>query len=360
MCRIIFHIPLKIDFNLKSASQIRPCKMIDAFKVLGYHVDIVEGDAKQRKKSIKKIKKNISDGIKYDFLYSESSTMPTLLTERKHFPTHPFIDFVFFKYCKEHGIKIGLFYRDVYWCFPGYITNWKTKIAKWFYRYDLKKYNELVDVLFVPSKEMIEFLPIKMKPRIEELPSGAEIKFTDLKSTNHNKQIEIFYVGGIGSHYDLSMLVKVIGESQNFHLTLCCRQSDWELIKDKYNRILSANVSIVHKSGKELDQYYESADLCALFVAPSLYWSFAMPFKLMEFLGRGVPVIASNGTKVAQFVTENDCGFSIDYTEEKLREFLLNINRDLILEKKQSVRRVAPSQSWEARVKFVRHCMSLL
>lgn len=358
MNRMIFHIPLKINSNLKSASQIRPCKMIEAFKAIGYHVEIVEGDVIQRKKSIKRIKRNIFDGIKYDFLYSESSTMPTLLTGKRHFPTHPFCDFDFFKYCKKYGIKIGLFYRDIYWRLPNYVTNWKTRVAKLFYRYDLRKYNELVDVFFVPSKEMVNFLPVRVKSRIEELPAGAEIKFAELKSANQNEQIEIFYVGGIGRHYDLSMLVKVVGEFQNVHLTLCCRPSEWELVKGEYHQILSGNVSVVHKSGKELDQYYECADLCALFVAPSFYWSFAMPFKLMEFIGRGVPVLASNGTRAAQFVTENDCGFSIDYTEEKLIDFLTNINRDIILKKKQSIRGFVSSHSWEARARFVRNQMS--
>ncbi len=37
---------------------------------------------KKEEKKIKKIKSNIKEGIKYDFLYSESSTEPTLLTEK--------------------------------------------------------------------------------------------------------------------------------------------------------------------------------------------------------------------------------------------------------------------------------------
>ena len=55
-----------------------------------------------------------------NFLYSESSTMPTSLTEPHHMPTHPFLDFSFFYFCKRNGIKIGLFYRDIYWKFEIY------------------------------------------------------------------------------------------------------------------------------------------------------------------------------------------------------------------------------------------------
>lgn len=78
MKRMIFHIPIKIDLNRASASQIRPMKMIKAFKECGYDVVIVEGYGKERKKQIKEIKDNILKGIKYDFLYSESSTMPDI------------------------------------------------------------------------------------------------------------------------------------------------------------------------------------------------------------------------------------------------------------------------------------------
>ncbi|MEO4788116.1 hypothetical protein ABHZ30_04940 [Bacteroides uniformis] len=118
--RMIFHIPMRINRERASASSIRPVKMIEAFERLGYEVILIEGNASQRKKRIKEIKHNIRKGVTYDFLYSESSTMPTLLTEKHHCPTHPFLDFSFFSFCRKHGIKIGLFYRDIYWKFELY------------------------------------------------------------------------------------------------------------------------------------------------------------------------------------------------------------------------------------------------
>lgn len=135
MKRMIFHIPMKIDRNRASASQIRPMKMIEAFKECGYEVVVVEGYGKERKRQIKEIKSNILKGVKYDFLYSESSTMPTLLTEKNHLPLYPFLDFSFFAFCKKHGIKIGLFYRDIYWVFKKK-RSFKEWVAYIFYKYD--------------------------------------------------------------------------------------------------------------------------------------------------------------------------------------------------------------------------------
>ena len=57
----IFHIPYKLDGEAKSAPMLRPKKMIQAFKENGYHVDIVEGTAKERALQIKYIKKNIQE-----------------------------------------------------------------------------------------------------------------------------------------------------------------------------------------------------------------------------------------------------------------------------------------------------------
>ena len=62
MKRMIFHIPMKIDRNRASASQIRPMKMIEAFKECGYEVVVVEGYGKERKRQIKEIKSNILKG----------------------------------------------------------------------------------------------------------------------------------------------------------------------------------------------------------------------------------------------------------------------------------------------------------
>lgn len=84
--RCIFHIPDYLDPDRASASQIRPRKMIKAFEQIGYRVDIVQGYGKQRKIKIEEIRRNVKYGVKYDFLYSESSTTPTLLTERHHLP----------------------------------------------------------------------------------------------------------------------------------------------------------------------------------------------------------------------------------------------------------------------------------
>lgn len=147
--RCIVHIPNHIEKSGKSGSNIRPIKMKQAFEENGYLVEYISGYGTERKVQINKIKRNIRNGIKYDFLYSESSTMPTLLTEKNHLPRYPFLDFSFFKFCKKNGIKIGLFYRDIQWKFSVYRDNvswYKKCFSIPMYRYDLRQYKKLLNV----------------------------------------------------------------------------------------------------------------------------------------------------------------------------------------------------------------------
>ena len=70
--KCIFHIPNALDPMGTSGSQVRPRKMLQAFKNIGYDVDVIMGYGKSRLRSIREIKKKIIEGVKYDFLYSPS------------------------------------------------------------------------------------------------------------------------------------------------------------------------------------------------------------------------------------------------------------------------------------------------
>lgn len=358
MKKMIFHIPFKIDRNRFSASQIRPEKMIVTFKELGYDVDIVEGRGKERMQQIEKIKENIESGIIYDFLYSESSTMPTLLTESHHFPIYPFLDFSFFRFCKLHRIKIGLFYRDIYWIFDEFGKNWKSQIATLFYKYDLRKYEQLLDFLFLPSLTMLKYFPFDFSGDIVALPSGLELKYSFLRPIKET--INLLYIGGIGEHYNLMLVMKCVSKIKEIKFTICCRKEEWDLVESELKTYLSDNIVIVHKSGKDIDELYAHADLFNLFVEPSEYWKFAVPYKLFESMGYGCPILASNGTWVADFVKDNRIGFVCDYEEQDLLDLLNNIvkRHHLLVDCSENTRNTSFSHTWQERGKEVVKCLT--
>ena len=323
--RCIFHIPYKIDPNVKSGTNIRPVKMKEAFEANEYKVDCIWGYGRERKERISAIKKKIQQGVVYDFVYSENNTMPTALTEKDHIPRYFNLDFEFFKYCKKNGIKISLFYRDIYWKFDVY----KEKTNR------LRPYVENVK-------------------DFSELPPGCEINEEVIeckKKQSPKESLELFYVGGIGSLYDIKKLLQTVIKFDNVRLTVCCRENEWITNKERYQKYVNNNISIIHKSGKELDEYYKKADISLLYFPSDGYRSFAMPVKLFEYMGNLTPIIATCGSAAGEFVELNDIGWNISYNDNSLEKLLAKIlkNRKLLIEKRNNLACALQRNTWKAR-----------
>lgn len=356
--KMIFHVPNYIDLQAKSGSNIRPLKMIEAFKKNGYDVDIIMGYAKTRKVKIKEIKNNIKNGVKYDFVYSESCTMPTLLTEKRHLPTHPFLDFSFLKYCKQHGIKIGLFYRDIHWKFDLYKKNTssiKSFIATKFYKYDLNKYKKLLDVMYIPSNSFKEHIELSNNYKIVVLPPGCDNNKEKRKIELNNK-LNIFYVGGISKDiYNFEKLLKVVSKIDNINLIMCCREKEWNSETNIYKEYLSNSIKVIHKEASELKEYYDKADLCSIFFENTPYMNMTMPIKMFEYIANYKPIIATNNTEAGDFVKKNDIGYVIDYDEEELTKLLKRIlsNKKELEEKVKNIDKIINNNTWISRAKQV-------
>jgi len=355
--RCIFHVPNNINLNTMSGSQVRPNKMIGAFKLNGYEVEVVSGYGKDRKKQIKKIKQNIQNGVKYDFIYSESSTMPTLLTEKNHMPIYPFLDFGFFKFAKKNGVKIGLFYRDAYWKFPLYKENVKepfASIAILMYKYDLKKYKSLVDVLFLPSKRMLNYLGnISDYCSIKSLPPGADERTCVEKK---GKELTLLYVGCIDRKlYDLTNILKSVEMHSDIIFNLCCRKAEWEENESYYNQFITNRVKIIHTSGDGLIPYYNKSDVCCLITNTSEYRAMAMPVKLFEYISYEKPILITDGSVGADFVKENKIGFVVEDNVGSIYEMLdfLLKNPEKIKGLEENLKRVHVQNTWKERARTV-------
>lgn len=364
MKNIIFHHPLPLNYNATSASGIRPVRMLEAFKNLGYNVDLVVGYGKERKKAIKGIQEEIRQGKRYEFVYSESSTMPTLLTEPNHLPFYPCLDFSFFKFLKNQGIPIGLFYRDIYWLFDNYDSNlspFKARVAKFFYKYDLKKYKKSLTRLYLPSLKMGEYIPAISSDLFRALPPGhigEDCVEQTLQSKLEKKaQIELLYIGGLSNHYQMHKLFSALSHFKlhEVKFTLCTREQEWNQVKKEYCLSLPENIEVVHKSGAELIPLFNRADIAMLFVKPQKYRQFAAPVKLYEYLGEKKPIIATCGTLAGQFVESNKIGWTIPYDEQALIELLTELLSDVsLLDKaKANMLMVADQHTWLARAKYV-------
>lgn len=363
--RIIFHIPFKIDSQRASASQIRPMKMLQAFKDVGYEVDVIMGYSSEREGQLNELKKKIKNGVEYKFLYSESSTMPTLLTDKNHLPTKPLLELTLFSLCKSHNIPIGLFYRDVYWMYDEYkkdVGVFKFLVTSFFYRLDLFYYKRYLNVLFLPSLLMAKKLPTLKEVKKYPLPSGASVILENSQiQKSYDPKLNVLYVGGLGDFYNLQLFCSVISQmSSKFNFVICCRQDEWDSVKESYDAFLSnGNISIVHKKGEELIELYDKADLACLFVKTNEYRKFAMPFKLFEYLGANTPIISSSNSAVAEFVNKNQVGWVVDYNEPDLKLLLDEIysNPQLIAERQININSALKKNTWNYRAIEVRNSL---
>lgn len=369
MKKCIFHIPNHIEKNAKSASGIRPWKMLQAFRNIGYEVDAIMGYGKERKAAIKEIKEKIKSGVKYEFLYSESCTMPTTMTEKHHLPIYPDLDFGFFRFCKKYEIPVGLFYRDFYWKFDVYknsVAAWKRIPAIVAYKYDLRQYKKYLDKFYLPTKKGYQYLSeCNMENILDELPPGSisdrdiiQRRRDYINGKQYQEGIRLFYVGGMSEEvYGTEIFFKVISSLPRVHLTFCCREEEWVKYEAGYGKYLTNNIEIIHKSGSELIPYYEQTDICLVYQKPSQYTSFSISYKTFEYLGNGIPSIASRGTAIGEFIKKHNIGWCIDYDEASLKALLCHIldNPKEIADKTEYCLQEIKQQTWESRALKVRN-----
>jgi glycosyltransferase involved in cell wall biosynthesis len=353
--RMIFHHPLPVRPGAESASGIRPYQMMEAFRSIGYDVDAVCGYSADRARAIGEVDARIRQGERYAFMYGESSTEPTLLTDRHHLPVRPLLDFGFFARLKAAGIPLGLFYRDVYWRFPEYGTAlpwWKVVAAKAFYAYDLIQYQRLLDRLYLPSMAMADHVPRVDRSRMAALPPG----FIDRPSVHRPAAaLRLLYVGGLGAHYQMHELFRALETLPQVEFTLCTREAEWQAARHEYPLPPTGNVRVVHRSGSALADLFEEADLCVLCVKPHRYWGFAAPVKLYEYVGMGRPVIASSGTLAGDFVAQQGIGWSVPYEASQIEAVLRRIaaERSMLDTPLPALRRIRHEHTWPARARRV-------
>ena len=106
---------------------------------------------------------------------------------------------------------------------------------------------------------------------------------------------------------------------------------------------------------KDLEKYYENADICSLLFKEHEYMKISMPVKLFEYLAHNKPIIATKGTVAGTFVEENGIGFSIKYDSEQIIQLFekLKTDKELIEKIKKRQNEIIEENTWKARAKKV-------
>lgn len=353
MKKMIYYYPNPLSENPNSGSSIRPVKMLQAFKSIGYDVELIQGYSKERKQQIKKISNSIRKGVKYDFVYAENTNLPTILSDKHHLPLNPFFDLEFFRLLNKYKIPSGLFYRDIYWNFEVFDDQYpiyKRIPSKLIYNLELFLLKKYVSIFYLPSIEMLRYVPFISKPQVRALPPAYDSDIS-VPYTNFSLPLKLLYVGGISDSYQMQELFKCVSKRNDVELTICTRKNEWSDALDTYGQYLSKNINIVHKSGKELMELFKCHHLSLMFFYPDLYREFAVPVKLYEYMFWEKPVIASEGTLVGKLIKNSNIGWVINYKDTDLNKLLDDIIRNplCIDEKILNCRADKIDNTWQAR-----------
>lgn len=351
--RIVFHAPFPLNPDARSASGIRPVKMLQALQELGHDVWLVDGHSRARKRKIKAIKQAMREGVTFDACYSESSTMPTPLTDPDHVPRHPMMDYRFFSHLRKSGTPVGVFYRDNYWQFPSYaddVSQPMRSIARTFYRAELLAYRKATDIVFLPSEAMASYLGNGLN--YVALPPGHGIPDPQ-RVPSH--PLRLFYVGGLGEFYQLHKVFEAVkiasNEGIDVTFTICCHATQWEKVKHEYSDVMSAAVTITQGSGERLHELFTQANIGVLQFRPMEYLTYSVSMKLFEYIGEGKPVIASQGTMTGSIVDRLGIGWVLPYETEATVDLLRHLSRhpEQLDAKHDAVMAERDNHTWVAR-----------
>lgn len=353
MEKMIFYAPFPVREGGSSASKNRPFQMREAFARAGYDVFDLTGTGRQRKARFKKLKKAIYKGDKFAFAYLENANIPMLLSEPKHFPFRPFLDYSILDFLKKENIPLGIFYRDIYWKTDLYLEAVGpliSKVLRKLFSRDLKKYTFSSKIIYLPSMQMTNELPELSNSRVEELPPGA----SRVESFLPEKELSLLYIGGSGNHYQFDQIVLAAIDTGT-KLSICTPESDWQDNKLKNLVAFAPNIQVFHKNSSQLEELYDLANICLIAVRPTKYWTFAVPVKLFEYAGHGKPIIASKGTKASEIVEQKSIGWAVPDDREAYKLLLqkLSMHPDLVTKASESAKEFAKGQTWEQRAKKV-------
>lgn len=329
--------------------------MLESFQNLGLDVVPVTGPSPQRKAAIAKLKLDHSQGIEIVGAYSESLTSPTMFSDPDHLPRHPLMDPLFFRWLGLVGAKRGLFYRDIHWRFPLYRNAVKPHV-RWpayaGYHFDVAWYRRYLDALFLPGDGMAEVMPGKPMPNAIALPPGGQSSASIARETS--RSLRLLYVGGATPPlYDLAPLLEGVRRVKaDVTLTLCCPLSDHSRLKAQTAG--ESRFKIIRSGSNEVADLYRDADIACVVYAPHDYRDFAMPIKLFEAIGHGIPVLASAPTSVSSFVARDNLGWLVEGSSDLATLLKRLTNRpDEVAAAAARVRVAQSRHTWDARAQQV-------
>lgn len=353
MKTVLFNIQFDYRGHSGSGSAVRPGQIREAFEAEGYRVMEVTGHRKVRGEQVKVLLPQLPQlDPNTTLLYAESATFPHVFDQPSKLPgASP--DLALARAAQKLGIRTGLFYRDMHWRFLKASTL-KGKAIETLYRpyfkREIRDYAETYDVLFAPTLGLLNAAPETQGKRKVALPPA--ISDTQVQNAP-NQAHRVIHVGGLTDATGLYDILPAVTGAANsaWEFTLVCRKGEWERAQNHYQP-LAPNTRIVHATGADKNAELLQASIGALLYTPHPYRELAFPFKLLEYLQAGLPIVATGPSEAARFVTENGVGWSVESSSSAIAGLLDRLHKhpEQVEEMRARIPAVLQNHTWARRI----------
>ena len=350
--RVVFYYPLEIPVNAVSGSSVRIKNIYDQFlKTYGEsNVFVISGSFQEKNVALGNLKVLLKSGVEFSFAYSESANIPSVLSDKDHIPRAPLFELKLFKLLRKYDIPAGMFYRDAYWRHPSFSAlspGLKGRVLQFLFKLEFMLYERYLHCLFLPDVSMKKLLNPRDKLKVKSLPPGIKFR-KKMKRPGDSGLRKLLYIGGIQKPlYDITPLLNFISKRPDLELTLCCRKKEYEICEKAYE--FSKNVSVVHKSGEELNELYDCHDVFIIFRNYNDYHDITVPVKIYETVAQGLPLLVFGESLDAFTTEENSFGFTFSNDMELSRLLECGFDEDFHNSFNKSVR----ENSWYSRVRLI-------
>lgn len=329
--KLLYITFIDMDKPPKSGSGVRPQRMYEAFKSLGYDIKLLSGIGNNhsvRKKGTKEISSWLESN-KPDICYIEP-------------PSGPFFylcDRNLIRKIHRMGIPVGIFYRDAYWKFPefegtelklSFVARCKRMLIRIMQKRDLRLIKKCCPVVYFPSKLMSSYFDFK---DMQILPPGC----FEIENDRINNQVcTAIYTGGASIRYGIKLLldsaISINSEKTTLNLKLVCQEAGWRNFCSEYPQYAKYEgewLEVYHlNAGEELEKLYTECDYAIVPILKNLYNDFAVPVKLFEYLSHQLPVVVTDCEETGAFVKKHNIGLVAKDNEKDFSSALIKMTEN--------------------------------
>ncbi len=303
----LLYITYVDDTDRSSGSSVRPARMGAAFRSLGVQVVPVSGLQNRRRERTRTVRQTLA--------WLKTHRPDACYIEPPACPIYTAADRTLIRTLAAMKVPTAVFYRDAHWRYADWwgVRGPKAAALKAMHRRDLRLFETCCDRVYFPTATLRDLFADRAFRATGLLPPGCE-QTAPPHAALHRRMI---YVGGVSAAYGTDLLLAAFDRLQAagtpVELTLCCRPGEWEAYRSGPNR---PYLTVIHAAGDDLQAAYARCDAGLLPLRRDRYMDLALPVKLFEYWGAGLPVIATDCPEVAAMVGGTAAGLVCPATAE--------------------------------------------